>query len=341
MPQKPKLAVILGAGASHDVCPHKDMIKDQACQPPLTKQMFDNPAIRTALGAYNELGPLISFVKADLAMGISLEESLRRHRDSSDPRIQRLMRFLPPALYSFFHRVEQEYARDAANYSVLIRATVCADVHTAFITLNYDTLMEMSLRRIASASFDAVESYVASDWMLVKLHGSVGWGYPWFRSSPPPPLQGILSSNEPLPSIDPESIVVGIRDVHLQKGDTLHYPAIALPADNKGDFVCPPDHVTALVDFLADCRNFLFIGFSAQDKDLLDMCALHLQRPGWGYVVSPDAEQVADLIRQGVPQLRTTGPSAPGIRTFPGKFSTYVIDSEGLNFLVSSILKQN
>ena len=48
------------------------------------------------------------------------------------------------------------------------------------------------------------------------------------------------------------------------------FPALALPARGEKDFVCPKQHMEKAEQFLAQCRNFLFVGFSGLDPHVLE-----------------------------------------------------------------------
>ena len=51
-----------------------------------------------------------------------------------------------------------------------------------------------------------------------------------------------------------------------------------MPVPDKYEFVCPPSHVEALRTFLADCEDYLFIGFSARDDPFLDFFGKTVKR---------------------------------------------------------------
>jgi hypothetical protein len=338
MAEKPKLAVVLGAGASYDVCPWDDKIGNKDWRPPLVEHMFESPAFHEVLRRYPAAEALMSSIRADMAH-MSFERSIRRQRDSADPRVKQQMRFVPVALREFFYGVGQSFVTDAANYSVLIDRTVCRGIRTAFITTNYDTLLERSLTRFENTDFNTEDAYTSSpDWMLAKLHGCATWGIPWEVASPAPTMFSKLPSSDPLPRSDPALIRVGIHNPDLRQEDTLFYPAMVLPADDKKGFMCPPKHLETLVDFLADCPTFLFIGFSSRDEDLLELLSQVLPRPTNAWVVAPDAPQVAARLIENVRQFRTSGPSSPGIRVYPAEFSAYVTSSAGLDSLVTSLV---
>jgi hypothetical protein len=49
------------------------------------------------------------------------------------------------------------------------------------------------------------------------------------------------------------------------------FPALAIPVEEKVDFECPPDHVTALEAFLPQVTKILIIGWRAAEKPFLNM----------------------------------------------------------------------
>lgn len=312
MPERPKLAVVLGAGASHDVCPDADTgtISDPQWRPPIVATMFGRGALDRVLPGHPEAAALMSIIRTEVRAGVTFEESLRRCADSEDPRVQRLVPFVPIALHEFFFRVSNEYTWEAINYSHLIGRTIGQGIQTAYITLNYDTLLEMSLRKITGVTFDSAESYICSpDWILVKLHGSVGWGYPWPTDEWIPNMVMAARSNKP-PERRSEEIQVGLRREMYRNGRTreLFYPALALPVVGKSGFVCPPSHVEALRQFLSDCRDFLFIGFSASDEDLLDLLNETIGNvyPQVAVVTGGDLVEVAQRLVTKLPQCNVT-----------------------------------
>ena len=304
MPKRPKLAVILGAGASHDVCPDRGPIKDKKWTPPLVDTMFEGGALDEVLSQHPEAQALMSSVRTKLRAGGVFEEILRSYSDDPNGHIQWQMAFVPIALHEFFFRVSNNYTSEAINYSHLVNSTVGQGIQTAYVTLNYDTLLEMSLARITGAGFGNLDSYVSSpDWILVKLHGSVGWGYPWDTTERIGEPRAAALENEPPPALA-ESIEVGLPRL-MWAHDRLFYPALSLPVVGKYGFVCPPQHIDALRRFMIDCANFLFVGFSAKDRDLLDFLADTVQTFRCLHVVAGenDLEGVVERLAGAVPKL--------------------------------------
>ena len=308
MPARPKLAVILGAGASHDVCPDSTTIKEGAWSPPIVATMFKSRALDEVLDRHPQAQALMASIRTEVRQGQKgFEESLGYWMQNTSEGIERQLLQVPIALHDYFSQVSENYTKDATNYSHLINCTVPQGIHTAFITFNYDTLLEKSLSNITGNVFGTERAYrSSSDWVLVKLHGSVGWGYPWVGKeefeeflqgigaghfaaayerirrvdSTLKPFDEIPAGQMPMdgrvlsvfwdkPTIGNDSIHVGISRT-LMLGGILHYPALALPVPDKYQFVCPPAHVEALRTFLEDCENYLFIGFSARDRPFLD-----------------------------------------------------------------------
>ena len=312
MAQRPKLAVILGAGASHDVCPDAGPIKSPEWRPPLVNTMFQGGTFDIVLENHPEAQALMSSLRTRVRAGDSFEETLRRYLDDSAPYIQRQMAFVPIALHEFFYRVSTNFTTEAINYSHLVNCTVGQGVHTAFVTVNYDTLLEMSLGKITGIYQGTLDSYVSSpDWLLVKLHGSVGWGYPWRSTQRTTSLRIAAQSNE-LPRRDAAHIRVGLPPGQMYSEDTLFYPALSLPVAGKYGFVCPPSHVEALERFMADCHNFLFVGFSANDQDLLDFLNKTVKQVERLAVVTSQRDLVAVTNRlfEAVPELMRGGSDA-------------------------------
>ena len=306
MDEKVKLAVILGAGASHDVCcgdetEVKTVLK---LQPPMIETLFKG-AFDEVLRHHPDAQSLLATVR-NLMQGkrskLTFEDALRRQLESDDEDVLRRVRDVPFALHDYFWRVSEEYTSDPINYSDLVNRTAKNGIDTAFVTVNYDTLLEKALTNVTGVEFGEEEKYVRpqKNFMLAKLHGSVGWGYSWIAESKRGDKRKWLSR---LPSFEFASIRMGLND-NLSDRDSFHYPALALPVPGKGPFTCPKAHILAIQDFLTDCRYYLFIGFSANDTDVLKLlndCVKHAPRLVGIVVEKRDRGDVQDRLARDVP----------------------------------------
>lgn len=306
MDELPKLAVILGAGASHDVCcfDQDKVTIDRELRPPTIKTLFKG-AFDETLRSYPDAQALLATVR-NVIQGrdpeLTFENALRRQLESDNEDVVRMVRDVPFALHDYFWRISDGYTSDPINYSDLVIRTARNGIDTAFITVNYDTLLEKALTNVTGVEFGEEEQYVRpqKNFMLAKLHGSVGWGYSWIAESKRGDKRKWLSR---LPSFEFASIRMGLND-NLSYRDSFHYPALALPVPGKGPFTCPKAHILAIQDFLTDCRYHLFIGFSANDTDVLKLlndCVKHAPRLVGIVVEKRDRGDVQDRLARGVP----------------------------------------
>ncbi len=253
---------------------------------------------------------------------LTLEQSLRKQGESSNRLITRQLSHIPLAFHHYFWEVSNNYTSEAINYSVLLNKTIGADIDTAFVTVNYDTLLEQSITKIMKEKFIDLSSYYTNgNWLLIKLHGSVGWGVPWDSD---PAIGSATSALETfgVPDIKANRIRIGInRDLQRSvEPQTYYYPAMVLPVEDKYGFLCPNEHIDAFRTFLLDCRNFLFVGFSAKDRDLLDFLKLNIPQvapnnePGvtnLGIVTGDDSETHSVLQRLSAVTVQFRNPLYP------------------------------
>jgi hypothetical protein len=304
--EQAKLAVILGAGASHDVCcsDETEVTIVGKLQPPTIETLFRG-AFDETLKGYPDAQALLATVR-NLIQGkknkLTFEDALRRQLESDDEDVVRMVRDVPLALHEYFWNVSEGYTSDPINYSDLVIRTAKNGITTAFITVNYDTLLEKALINVTGVEFGEEEKYVQprKNFMLAKLHGSVGWGYPWMPRGERADKRKWLSQ---VPSFDSSRLRVGLNG-DLTYRDSFCYPALALPVPGKCPFICPQLHVSAIQGFLASCQNYLFIGFSANDTDVLKLlvdCVILVPRIVGIVAGKADRADVEDRLARGVP----------------------------------------
>lgn len=195
-------------------------------------------------------------------------------------------------------------------YDSLIHAFQERAIDVFFATLNYDTVLEDAIRRkyARSGYIGTLGDYVqpGREWQLAKLHGSVNWAH---RTS-----INLRESNRLLEhdwSGDYETDVPEYMNAlggdwelgtlllceyarQLEKDGVILYPALALPSEQKYEFVCPPDHVASLQQFVAYADAMLVIGNRGMDEDLLDLLENRppAARPMALRVVDPEEPEV-------------------------------------------------
>ena len=100
--------------------------------------------------------------------------------------------------------------------------------------------------------------------------------------------------------------------------------------------MCPPSHEDALVTYLQDCHNFLFVGFSARDSDLLDCLSANVRevRRLW-IVTGPDDQRAVKERLHSVAPFRTSLASILPEHTYT---SFAVFARRGLSDLTAYIL---
>jgi hypothetical protein len=186
-----------------------------------------------------------------------------------------------------------------------------------FLSVNYDLFLEAAIERYEAHEFTSVNSYVpdSKKWLLVKPHGSVNWA----RTLENCPKYGDGLPRAPSDLQEAPRFTPGIRLVYRSAerndyyvpGSTEEvgylYPQIVVPVDRPKEFVCPPSHSDQASAFVAECRNFLLIGFSAHDDDILKLLKRMPARSRLTVVSSGDARKVYDRIISGAVGLEARG----------------------------------
>jgi hypothetical protein len=311
-----RIAVILGAGASADAWNETGPPRNQAWQPPLARELFGQ---REAFWPILERYPGAHVISADLGElvrtgAVNIESKLREYAEHSDPRIRNHFKQVPPYLRDLMNQVVTSFTGRSAlpgTHLRLVANLLATQARFAFIDLNYDDYLEMSLGRfdekllirdMADYTADGRQAIVA------KVHGSVHWGMPL-------PYPGNLFSL--LPGFDPtgpriETIFNPSRTdtrewTHSERRVPL-YPVLTAPLAGKGhvDLVCPISHLEALQEFLGQCEEYLIIGTSGQDEDLHGFLRQHVKKVTKVHCVSvsvDEAERVRERLTNACPPL--------------------------------------
>lgn len=335
--------VILGAGASADLMSRQVGDINKRFCPPLTSELFDG-RFSHILDRYPRARSLAAVVLDRLSRDEALEAILRDLAESDEPHIIRQFQEIPLYLRELFGQVSNKYCSEPVNYSRLVNRLLVSDFEeVAFVTLNYDTLLDLALGTIdVAGEILDMAGYIRDNWMLVKLHGSVNWGRPLLpREKSLNDMaqieQRVREAAERGVSPSAEYLAVELPDVldlledsvemHAGYGDghrvwnDFYYPAMTIPVEGKAGFSCPPDHVSALEEFLPTCENVLIVGVSGKDADLLTLLKDHLPRCRTVFLIGHTEGATKEAVSRffKVPQL-----AAAGGNFFDEGFSTFV-----------------
>lgn len=291
--------VILGAGAAHDLIP---LGKDgkalgsstPGLVPPLTRGVFEDNTITKGIldqyqGARNLAGTIRIELENDDAV---LEPLLKRMAEADERTLSQQFPQIPLYLQDLFANISRNFTNQAINYQRLAFQLFAEESglgQIAFLTLNYDTILDDVLSPSYLSLTQKIESYTNGECLLVKLHGSVNWARSFeiehdrSKSFDLPEyleLVGSLGYRGIGNTLAPEFAVIqpsGRRwRVITTTGDTwtikIDYPALSVPlGEYDPSYACPGTHIQALKDFLTDCKNVLAIGVSGRDEDLLEL----------------------------------------------------------------------
>lgn len=282
------LVVILGAGASYDSDP--DTPPDQAARsrPPLTKELFDRVRFGHILSEWEECTVLIPELRLAARRG-AVEQRLEEFRDEGQ-HAQHVNHAVEALRYYLRSVIETECG---AWYRALDRVTTYVELtrqlerwraprneRITFITFNYDTLLEESIRVVfGEPRFHRMDGYLAPDYTVIKLHGSTDWRHPaqpsfdefyeqsWVKDllrAPNGPDHVLLRA---IANFD-----VSPRIVTVTEGSSdllFSVPALAIPTVTKSDFECPQEHLSAMNDALNTMTKLVVIGWRGMETHFI------------------------------------------------------------------------
>ncbi len=313
-----RLTVILGAGASADVIPphSASSIKEPNYRPPLTKEIFQPGRYPEGLiNKFNGVAQCIGEIRRIISFNTStvpesLESFLEKLKFSEEYYKRAQFRHFAPFLQNYFGVISNEYCFDPVNYNELLNKTLLGKIEkVAYLTLNYDLLFDKALNLHHGTKNDFLldpenmKRYIpeGGKWMYIKLHGSVDWGRRMKADLEDisPTLEAWLDkidkTGDNLDRLLNDEIVYDPLFTNPHKTKLL-YPAISVPVKNESKMSCRKEHLSALRAHLDLCQNFLIIGYSGIDVDVLDLLAKKKGGFGKVLVISKDKEQSSEVI---------------------------------------------
>lgn len=281
------LLVILGAGASYDSAPSRHVRDLQynhlQTRPPLANELFsDRHYFGEVLRKYPRCIDIVPRLR-HLA-GNSVEtvlQGLQSEANRYPERLQQLasIRYYLQEILSVTATKWVNECQDVTNHRALlddIRLCTSGE-RVCFVTFNYDLLIEYAFAFVGMPILK-LSDFIAYNFMLIKLHGSVNWGRTLSIRMPKEVLRDRkLVAREAIRLfgysgvISDRYVMTDGKNPPSPIEDEAVFPALAIPVQSKLEFECPKDHIAALKSFLPNVTKILVIGWRATEKPFLDL----------------------------------------------------------------------
>jgi len=360
------LMVVFGAGASYDsysVIPPPSLREGQVLpdgyaphfgdympyRPPLTNEIFARKSfideVLPKLPALRELQSHLGVLRKP--PDGSLEQELERIRDQADQRPELKRDLL--AVQFYLHVLLWHAVRQWTEVTKGPAATTYADIlkrvqqatregeDVLLVTFNYDTMLEAALNT-RGVAIGSIPAYVATNYKVIKLHGSVNWAHPVrtavdTRDGTTGTLANLIRMAGEL-DIDYDTFIY-LRETDffsypagILDGETrpVNVPAIAIPILSKKNYECPQDHLRLLETSLPNVTKVLLIGWRAAEEHFLGLLRAKLRKDARLMVISsgrPGADQVVANLRRAAVAGNYTPSAATG---FTGLLQSHEID---------------
>jgi hypothetical protein len=310
-----RLTVILGAGASYDCADPKTAASvNGQYRPPLAKGIFD-ARFDKILEHYPKVERRLDELRTRLADSDNFEQVFRDLLDSAKRNENYWPLQVPLYLRELFWTISCDYMKGSSKFDTLVRRVLEAPPfeHVMFINLNYDLFLEHALEGYDHHEFADLSSYIpqSKKWLYVKPHGSVNWGS--ILENCPKDASGMPHPSQlwEMPKLSSELRLVGWnRSSHsfYPVGGSpggYPYPRIVVPTDSPKEFVCPQSHTDQARSFTDGCTNFLLVGFSGRDNDVVDMLRSIPVGSRLTIVGKGSATTIFETMSSRVPSLKT------------------------------------
>lgn len=306
------LTVIFGAGASFD-CQNIYNAQSRRVRIPLTNGLFTVPDIdvvhfghqKEILKKYKGADVVGHLFERQKTSGIkNLEEFLRdllkTGTDNTKKNLRQIPFYLRELIGDFGEMVRDEF-RQSDYINLIHYLDISRYGKIILITLNYDLLLDWALENALHANLTTFDSYLGHQnrWFYLKYHGSVNWFYE---------IKGNLSPGSTrkekldwLCEIQPNSDILKEAEKKISKGHYelssdsgfkfLFYPIMVLPNAEEKSHICPDNHIEAVRPFLNECEDFLVIGNSMQDLDIMELLKREARKAKKVFVVDRIVER--------------------------------------------------
>lgn len=308
------LVVIFGAGASYDsIDLHRyGLHPNDPWRPPLAKQLFEaRPgSFGQSMQRFAAAGPLFMRLQTAINAGSPVEQAIQVMSDelSESEYGARQLAALRFYLQEIIWQAGLQWSPKAfgqTNYVLLVdrieRWRMAAKENVAYVTFNYDLLLEGALRAVLPLD-RGFDGYVTARTRLYKAHGSVDWGHPTATEASygSTDLRYALIDHAATWAPDPNQWFrfMSIGNSRAQEdipGTWYLHPALALPTAGKAGFEIPGDHLKSLQADIEDMNWLLVIGWRGQEEHMLQLFRA-ANKPVKAHVVTDSGDTAESLL---------------------------------------------
>lgn len=253
---------------------------------------------------FKDCQPLVPLLRQS---GVSIEKKLAEFREQATtfPQLHRSLAAIQYYLHFALWNCQDQWRTKhlgTTNFATLLfeleRWRYEKKEQVCFVTFNYDTMLEEAMSQVLRLEVRDMDSYIKWDnYSLLKLHGSINWGRVVEGISKNQGetsndlCQRIIDMMEPRSEFFTNEYKLCSHDMHplpikpsvLHGGmagpDSVLYPALSIPVENKDEFSCPAKHVTALEALLPKVTKVITIGWRATEAEFLRMLKFSRQMP--------------------------------------------------------------
>src|SRR3989441_6682580 len=342
--------VIFGAGASYDSFseypPESGAAMDQ--RPPLANQLFEL-RFATTLDQFPQCGPIVPYLRPGGGNAApNVEQVLEKYQKQAtvDPERNIQLAAIRYYLQTMLRNCQSQWKQithGVTNYGTLldhVRHRRKPHQKVWLVTFNYDTLLEEALP-VVRVKTNEIKDYIATDYQVIKLHGSINWGHEVKN-----PILNVETLNElqiATELIDMASTLVleesyhiiqkppsGIRRLGSQPKLESRplFPALPIPVENKSEYECPQEHYQLMEKYLPSITDMLLIGWRASEKRFLTSLADSIQKDTRIMVISSGEPKAIEAINR-MKQANVPGDFIPA----KGGFSNSILSGEIESFL--------
>ena len=342
------LMVVFGAGASYDSSssfPLNRYPGDQGNNPyndfdrlSLANQLFEERPFFVALRErFPRCLAVVPYLQS-LSRNIDVEHELGKLQSESkkDPEVPKQLAAIRSYLEIMIWECQRRWAsrtHGVTNYNTIlnqIRQWKPPNEQVCLVTFNYDTLLEDALPKAGLRPL-TLPDLVATDYKIIKLHGSISWARPVNTAIDSPDVFQMANALiERASDLDlGSSYEIATQHPIAKSGNRAFVPALAIPVETKTTYECPKEHIDALDEFLPKVTKLLLIGWRGTEARFVKSLADNILPGTQMMIVSSNAEKAHELANN----IRRDGVRAQYLPASNHGFTNFVIAREADEFL--------